>query len=83
MVEEQLQKWQTQLNGFDKLSRASGPVPNPGKGEVLVKISAVSLNYRDTEGELREPFFHTSHKLTRRSHHGALQPPQDSQLGRH
>ena len=66
MIEEQLQKWQTQLNGFEKLSRASGSVPKPGKGEVLVKISAVSLNYRDTEGELREPFFHPSHKLTRR-----------------
>ncbi|KAM0327118.1 hypothetical protein ACHAQA_006248 [Verticillium albo-atrum] len=49
MAEEKVQKWQTQLNGFDKLSRGSGPVPTPGKGEVLVKIGAVSLNYRDTE----------------------------------
>ncbi|KAM0270410.1 hypothetical protein ACHAQH_009468 [Verticillium albo-atrum] len=49
MAEEKVQKWQTQLDGFDKLSRASGDMPKPGKGEVLVKISAVSLNYRDTE----------------------------------
>ncbi|KAL4877568.1 hypothetical protein BJY04DRAFT_209845 [Aspergillus karnatakaensis] len=29
------------------------PMPSPGPGEVLAKINAVSLNYRDTEGKVR------------------------------
>lgn len=32
--------------GYD-LARADGPVPVPGKGEVLVRVRAVSLNRRD------------------------------------
>ncbi|CRK42130.1 hypothetical protein BN1723_005287 [Verticillium longisporum] len=49
MADVQVQKWQTKLDGLENLSRATGAMPKPGKGEVLVKISAVSLNYRDTE----------------------------------
>jgi NADPH:quinone reductase-like Zn-dependent oxidoreductase len=44
-------KWQTSQDGLDRIWQTSGPVPKPGKDEVLVEIHAVSLNYRDTEGE--------------------------------
>lgn len=33
--------------GLDKLQLVEGEVPRPGPGQVLVKISAASLNYRD------------------------------------
>lgn len=45
-----VQQWHTRQDGLENLQRASAPMPTPGKGEVLVKIKAVSLNYRDTEG---------------------------------
>jgi alcohol dehydrogenase len=35
------------LKGFDSLRIHEEPTPKPGKGEVLVRIHAVSLNYRD------------------------------------
>jgi NADPH:quinone reductase-like Zn-dependent oxidoreductase len=33
--------------GLDNLQRAERPVPEPGPGQVRVRVSAVSLNYRD------------------------------------
>lgn len=33
--------------GFDRLRVVERPVPEPGPGEVLVRVGAVSLNYRD------------------------------------
>src|SRR5205823_3815616 len=33
--------------GIDSLELVDRPTPQPGPGEVLVKIHAVSLNYRD------------------------------------
>ncbi|KAK1687408.1 zinc-binding dehydrogenase [Colletotrichum godetiae] len=45
----QVQRWQTRQDGLDKLFLATASLLQPGPGEVLVKISAVSLNYRDTE----------------------------------
>jgi NADPH:quinone reductase-like Zn-dependent oxidoreductase len=39
--------WQIQSFGIDKLAFAELPQPRPGRGEVLVKVHAVSLNYRD------------------------------------
>ncbi|KAH8788080.1 alcohol dehydrogenase [Diaporthe sp. PMI_573] len=45
----QNRKWQTRQDGLDKVFQASEAVPKPGAGEVLVRIRAVSLNYRDTE----------------------------------
>ncbi|KAK1464892.1 zinc-binding dehydrogenase [Colletotrichum melonis] len=45
----EVQRWQTRQDGLDKLFLATASLPQPGPGEVLVKISAVSLNYRDTE----------------------------------
>ncbi len=47
-----MKQWITRQNGLDELQLQD--VPNlhpPGDDEVLVKIHAVSLNYRDTEGE--------------------------------
>ncbi|OLN91629.1 Zinc-type alcohol dehydrogenase C1773.06c-like protein 2 [Colletotrichum chlorophyti] len=49
MSDTEVQRWQTRQDGLDKLFLTTGTFPKPGKGEVLVKINAVSLNYRDTE----------------------------------
>lgn len=42
-------QWLSKLDGLDKLFQNTAKVPSPGQGEVLVKIQAVALNYRDTE----------------------------------
>jgi NADPH:quinone reductase-like Zn-dependent oxidoreductase len=39
--------WQISAFGIDSLEFAERPTPTPGCGEVLVKIHAVSFNYRD------------------------------------
>jgi NADPH:quinone reductase-like Zn-dependent oxidoreductase len=39
--------WQIPSFGIDSLELVERPTPQPGAGEVLVKIHAVSLNYRD------------------------------------
>lgn len=39
--------WSMDTTGRHHLSLESGPVPRPETGEVLVKVAAVSLNYRD------------------------------------
>jgi NADPH:quinone reductase-like Zn-dependent oxidoreductase len=39
--------WQIQAFGIDQLVLADLPMPRPGRGQVLVKVHAVSLNYRD------------------------------------
>jgi NADPH:quinone reductase-like Zn-dependent oxidoreductase len=39
--------WQIQSFGIDNLAFADLPLPRPGRGEVLVKVHAASLNYRD------------------------------------
>jgi NADPH:quinone reductase-like Zn-dependent oxidoreductase len=44
-----IKQWTTQQDGLDKLKFSEAPMPTPGAGEVLVKISAVAVNYRDTE----------------------------------
>lgn len=48
---EQNRQWQTLQNGLDKVFQTTGSIPKPSEGEVLVRVKAVSLNYRDTEGE--------------------------------
>jgi len=42
-------QWTTSQDGLDNLNLTSAPLPSPGPNEVLVKISAVAINYRDTE----------------------------------
>jgi NADPH:quinone reductase-like Zn-dependent oxidoreductase len=39
--------WQIQSFGIEQLVLADLPQPHPGRGEVLVKVHAASLNYRD------------------------------------
>jgi NADPH:quinone reductase-like Zn-dependent oxidoreductase len=39
--------WQIQSFGIDQLALIDVPQPRPGRGEVLIKVHAVSLNYRD------------------------------------
>jgi len=39
--------WQISAFGIDKLQLSGAPEPAPGPGEILVKVHAVSLNYRD------------------------------------
>lgn len=39
--------WQIHSFGIDRLALEHVPQPRPGRGEVLVKVHAVSLNYRD------------------------------------
>jgi len=39
--------WQIASFGIDSLELVERPVPQPGPGEVLIKIRAVALNYRD------------------------------------
>jgi NADPH:quinone reductase-like Zn-dependent oxidoreductase len=45
--------WRIPSFGIDKLELTTLPDPTPGRGEVLIRVRAVSLNYRDlmvTEG---------------------------------
>ncbi|KAH0367512.1 NAD(P)-binding protein, partial [Aureobasidium melanogenum] len=45
----QNKQWLTRQDGLEKLYRGEAAIPQPGEKEVLIKIQAVSLNYRDTE----------------------------------
>ena len=53
--------------GFGKLRLVEKPVPEPGRGEILVKLTAATLNYRDLAilkgtytSDLRVPFIPAS-----------------------
>lgn len=46
-----IKQWITPLEGLDSLRQIEVPLGAPGAGQVLVKINAVSLNYRDVEGQ--------------------------------
>ena len=39
--------WTTSGDGIENISPVSVPVPQPGPGEVLVRITALSVNFRD------------------------------------
>jgi NADPH:quinone reductase-like Zn-dependent oxidoreductase len=45
----QIRQWLTSQTGISNLTLTTTPLPVPGPNEVLVKINAVALNYRDTE----------------------------------
>jgi NADPH:quinone reductase-like Zn-dependent oxidoreductase len=42
-----MQRWEMDDIGRDRLVLRERPVPKPGRGEVLVNVSAVALNHRD------------------------------------
>ena len=42
-----MRRWEMDGLGRDRLALRSAPVPKPAPGEVLVKVAAASLNYRD------------------------------------
>jgi len=42
-----MQRWQMDGIGRERLALTDAPVPDPKPGELLVKVAAVSLNYRD------------------------------------
>ncbi|ETN44032.1 uncharacterized protein HMPREF1541_10897 [Cyphellophora europaea CBS 101466] len=44
-----MKQWVTDLSGLAGLRQEAIPVPEPQEDEVLVKISAVSVNFRDVE----------------------------------
>lgn len=44
---ETMQRWEMDGIGRARLALKTVPIPEPKPGEVLVKVSAVSLNYRD------------------------------------
>ena len=48
-----MKQWLTSQDGLENLNLTTTDPPQPKEGEVLVKINAVSLNYRDTEGMCR------------------------------
>jgi NADPH:quinone reductase-like Zn-dependent oxidoreductase len=54
-MSDMMRVWQLPAFGLSNLELAERPVPTPGRSEVLVRVAAVSLNYRDklvVEGEL-------------------------------
>jgi NADPH:quinone reductase-like Zn-dependent oxidoreductase len=44
---ETMRRWTMNAVGRGNLKEATASIPRPGPGEALVKVSAVSLNYRD------------------------------------
>lgn len=44
-----IKQWETSQDGLENLRQTTAPLPVPGPNEVLVKVSAVAINYRDTE----------------------------------
>lgn len=49
MATSTMKQWvvQDKENGFDSMVYQDAPVPKLGENEVLVKLHAASLNYRD------------------------------------
>ncbi|RMJ04683.1 hypothetical protein CDV36_014643 [Fusarium kuroshium] len=45
----EITQWQTRQDGLNNLVLGTAPLQSPQRGEVLVEIKAVSLNYRDLE----------------------------------
>lgn len=55
-VPTKTRQWTTKQDGMENLEMREVDLPALGEGDVLVKIAAVSLNYRDTEGMPSLPF---------------------------
>ena len=46
-MKEQMQHWSLNRLGRSSLTLEQADIPQPGRGEVLVRVAAMSLNYRD------------------------------------
>ena len=46
-MNDALQRWQFTDYGLAHLERSEVPLPSPGPGQILVRVEAASLNYRD------------------------------------
>ena len=46
-MSETMRRWQLPSFGLKNLELAEAPVPVPGSNELLIRVAAVSLNYRD------------------------------------
>ncbi|KAK5941226.1 hypothetical protein PMZ80_006503 [Knufia obscura] len=44
-----MKQWTTDYTGLASLKQDTVPVPDPREGQVLIKVNAVSLNFRDVE----------------------------------
>lgn len=44
---DMLRRWQIGDFGRQHLQQVEAPVPQPGPGQILVRVEAASLNYRD------------------------------------
>ena len=44
---ETMRQWTLETIGRERLALTTTPIPRPAPGEILVKVSATSLNYRD------------------------------------
>ena len=47
VIPKTMSRWELSRFGLANLAAVKRPVPQPGPRELLVKVSAVSLNYRD------------------------------------
>lgn len=47
MMSQTMQRWSMNAVGRKNLTLSTEAIPTPGPGEVLVRVNAVSLNYRD------------------------------------
>lgn len=46
-ISKTMQRWTMSAVGRDNLTLSTAAIPEPGPGEVLVRVNAISLNYRD------------------------------------
>ena len=51
-----MKAWELQDRGFDNLRLVERPIPQPGPHDLLVRVSAASLNHRDEDIILGDDF---------------------------
>lgn len=67
-----IRQWLTVGDGIDRLQENSVPQPQPAPREVLVRIEAVSLNYRDLLVINGESTWRPLHRLAAGDHFGKI-----------